>query len=613
MAFENLKSTGIAYLLGKIKTFLSDTYVKIADSVKSVNEIEPDANGNIKIDTVQYAQNLESESAQRNVQTFIQRTSGGSAPIESGDGWLMLLKGNSVHEDYVAESITLTVTPAEREEGETPITATIDRDTFVAYVEDSGTTTLVYSTAWSADPTLYGITVTGTPVAGDVLTVVYVKEERGTIKVAEPSKFVSTGWNLYDSVAGYAKVVKYEYGYTITGTYTSAKYASTPTGTQIDITITDGKFNIPDDGYIIVTGGNGTDTAIFPYWTDWTDGYDGEFAVYSKDEIDLSGLFGESKPFPYGLLKIGDVADEIDLNIGVATSRIDRMAYSAENLATAQASGRAYEYDENYIYIVRASAVVTSISVDGSVSCDDHGIEYFTDTEVPVYAELLYGNNLKNKLEMNVLTISQQTLTAAQKNQVWSNLGIDELNNDISIQNVTGSTSIASLVSQTPSNSIRKYYIGSSSNLSDYPSIMSEFTNVVMVTVDKGVSTAAYVHIYADKPNGTAGEAFAYTTGDTFFWNGDLNSKFRCGYFSKTLSGSSEQIDGSVNFSPAFPTGTNPIVVCSLSDPARGATGGAPITAIGITGTSASGFNYRIKSGAVASGDIQIYWIAVAP
>ena len=437
MAFENLKSTGIAYLLGKIKTFLSDTYVKIADSVRTVNDVEPDANGNIKIDTVQYAQNLESESSQRNVQTFIQRTSGGTAPIESGDGWLMLLKGNSVHSGYVAESINLTVTPAEREEGETPITATIDRDTFVAYVEDSGTTTLVYSTAWSADPTLYGITVTGTPVAGDVLTVVYVKEERGTITVAEPGKFVSTGWNLYDSVAGYAKVVKYEYGYTITGTYTSAKYAATPTGTQIDITITDGKFNIPDDGYIIVTGGNSTDTAIFPYWTDWTDGYDGEFAVYSKDEIDLSGLFGESKPFPYGLLKVGDVTDEIDLNIGVATSRIDRMDYSAENLATAQASGRAYEYDEDYIYIVRASAVVTSISVDGAITSDDHGIEYFTDTEVPVYAELLYGNNLKNKLETNVLTISQQSLTSGQKSQVKSNLGfanqsdLDTLNSNL--------------------------------------------------------------------------------------------------------------------------------------------------------------------------------------
>ena len=121
------------------------------------------------------------------------------------------------------------------------------------------------------------------------------------------------------------------------------------------------------------------------------------------------------------------------------------------------------------------------------------------------------------------LDTTDQSSIVNAVNEVIDDIG--DINGDISIQTVTGSTSIASLVSQTPSNSIRKYYIGSSSNLSDYPSMMSEFTNVVMVTVDKGISSAAYVHIYADKPNGTAGEAFAYTTGQAFFWNGDVNSK----------------------------------------------------------------------------------------
>jgi hypothetical protein len=53
------------------------------------------------------------------------------------------------------------------------------------------------------------------------------------------------------------------------------------------------------------------------------------------------------------------------------------------------------------------------------------GIEYFTGTAVQVYAETIYGANLKNKLERDVLTISQQTLTASQKAQVLDNLGIN--------------------------------------------------------------------------------------------------------------------------------------------------------------------------------------------
>ena len=86
---------------------------------------------------------------------------------------------------YVAESIDMTVNGDD-------IDATLDRDTFVSYVESSGTITLSYTSSWSADPANYGITVTGTPANGDSIVVVYVKENRGTITAAEPSSFVST-------------------------------------------------------------------------------------------------------------------------------------------------------------------------------------------------------------------------------------------------------------------------------------------------------------------------------------------------------------------------------------------------------------------------------------
>ena len=127
--------------------------------------------------------------------------------------------------------------------------------------------------------------------------------------------------------------------------------------------------------------------------------------------------------FPYGLLKAGSVVDEIDLNLGQAISRVERMDYSEANRAIADSTGREYEFDEDYIYLAKSSPSVSSITVDGTFTGNDHGIEFFTQTEVGIYAETLYGANLKNKLERDVLTISAQMLSDSQKSQVRENIG----------------------------------------------------------------------------------------------------------------------------------------------------------------------------------------------
>jgi len=291
------------------------------------------------------------------------------------------------------------------------ITATIDRDTFVAYVSMSGTTTLTYSTAWSADPALYGVTITNIPVAGDYITIVYVKEVRGTITVATPSALVATGWNLYDHANGYARVVKYSnsYGYRIDGTYTSLEFTTDPEEEGTTITPdANGVFSVSADGYVVVTGGNGTDTCIYPVWSDWGSGHAGSWQAYTESTIDLSGLIGGATFFPNGLCRVGDgnsiVRDEIDFNQKIAYNRIQRMAYNSTNLASAQASGRAYEYDEDYIYLVRETATTTAISMEAEYACNDHGLEWFEDTTVGPYAEILYGQNLKDKLKNDVIT-----------------------------------------------------------------------------------------------------------------------------------------------------------------------------------------------------------------
>ena len=333
----------------------------------------------------------------------------------SGDNIVIVWDGEN-DPTLTVNAVTRPVPPA--------ITATLNRATFVSYVQSSGTITLSYTSSWSADPALYGVTITNTPINGDSIVIVYVKEERGTITPATPAAFVSTGWNLYDNDTGYAKVVKYNSTsplFLIGGTYSLVEFATTVSGTRSALTVSDGYFTIPSNGYVFVTGGNAT-TYILMCWMDWVNGYEGEFEEYTADTIDLSEVMLN---FPYGLLAVGVVRDEININSQTAIQRIQRLDYTDENLAAVIASGMDYDADTNYIYAVLQTPVTTSFTLDGAYTVDDHGIEYVTGTTIPVIIETLYGENLKDKLRTDVVTISQQTLTDAQKEQVCSNLGIE--------------------------------------------------------------------------------------------------------------------------------------------------------------------------------------------
>ena len=381
----------------------------------TVNLQEPDSSRNIDITTVPLADNLTSDEAQLNTGTYIIRTSGGEASISDGEASLSVILGNMEKTGYVAESISPSVVG--------DISITIDHDTFVAYVTSSSTITLTYTTGWSADPANYGITVTGTPTNGDSITIVYVKENRGTITTASPTSFISTGWNLYNHTAGYARVINYssEYGFMINGTYTALQFSESLSGERTTVTPVNGYFVVPSDGYVFVTGGNSTDTEIWMTWSDWVDEPNGGvFEAYTQSTIDLSGLMVS---FPDGLMKVGNYADEINLNTQSAVSRITKMAYSDENLATVIASGVPYDTDTNYIYAVRAYPVTYSISLSGDYTVSDHGMEMFLGTTVPLTATSIYGQDLKGKLRRDVLTISQQSLTSTQQAQARTNIG----------------------------------------------------------------------------------------------------------------------------------------------------------------------------------------------
>ena len=324
----------------------------------------------------------------------------------------------------------MTVNAVEREPAP-EITVTIDRDVFVAYVSESGTILLTYTTGWSADPALYGVTVANDPLAGDQIRIVYVKEDRGTITQAAPTALVATGWNLYNPLTGYARTPKYSetYGYRIGGTYTGISFAETPTGATEEITVTNGLFNVPSDGYVLVHGGDAT-TYIYTTWSDWQETYQGDFESYTESVLDLTAVMPAR--FPHGLMRVGDVRDEINLNTGRAISRIERMLYTAENIAAL--GDREYEADATYIYAVRTTEVINNISLDEKMAVNEHGIEFFRDSSVDVYAEILYGSNLKDKLRRQVVSVTPQTFTTGQQSQARTNIGAASMANIENLQ-----------------------------------------------------------------------------------------------------------------------------------------------------------------------------------
>lgn len=395
----------------------SGSIEELGKAVKSVNNVLPDENGNVQLLRVASADNLASDETIVVNDTFVERIAGGEASVPSGPSSLGVLYGYSIRTGYSSESKNVQVIPVTRQDDSELITVGINWNTYKTAVSGVSTNKIFsYTDSWSEDPETYGIIVSGTPVNGDEISVSFTAENRGTIVNTTPTSFVETNWNLYDSTTGRCRVLKYsdDYGFKIGGTYTSISFSSTIDGEQTTITPdSNGLFTISEDGYLFVENGNDTDTYVLMTKSDWNNGYTGDFQVHSESVIDFSELM--SNTFPFGLCAIGIVMDEINFNNKIAYVRIGRSAYSAENLAVAEASGRDFVYDENWIYFVKEIPDQVRFNISNSITVDDHGMEYFTGTVLPVTAYQLYGLNLKNKLRNEVVAVTPQNFSVAQK------------------------------------------------------------------------------------------------------------------------------------------------------------------------------------------------------
>lgn len=374
--------------------------------------------------------------------------------------------------------------------------ATVVPSTFFSQITTDSVTIFQYvdaeqETGWKLNNEFitlntYGITATGTAVHGDTITITsivgtpnstltvdYTAPYQGTINVATPTVFSATGFNQFDKNSMVLTNASFSGGKIIQNTGTYACYchakggvdngyvaysesdaildigwcANIPTiGADIITTgqsVSDSLASIPfdDDGYVVVIASSTADICIHPKWSGSADT---EYAEYvAPSTITIPTQDSDSNDLPtatYGMPKIGAIADRINLDAGTYIQRIGRLTNTSSNMDYVTSLETGYDYDDNYIYYVLPNTITYNIDIDPIYTVNDWGTEEFLGTTIPLSAQLLYGQNLRDKLRTDVVTISAQELTQNQKNQICTNIGAvnksgDTMTGDLTMQN----------------------------------------------------------------------------------------------------------------------------------------------------------------------------------
>ena len=103
---------------------------EVASRVKTVNGTAPGSDGNVYIEKVELAANLETGINKRIEDAFIVRSTGGTASVSSGTATLKKVLGNRVRTGHSDAEAEMTVTMTQRESGEEAIEVTLDLAAF---------------------------------------------------------------------------------------------------------------------------------------------------------------------------------------------------------------------------------------------------------------------------------------------------------------------------------------------------------------------------------------------------------------------------------------------------------------------------------------------------
>lgn len=318
----------------------------------------------------------------------------------------------------------------------------------------------------------YGIVVSGTAAKDDTITISsvvgtpnstvrvdYTKYSPGTIVIPTPTKFSATGFNQFDKNTMYIADANISGGKIASnaGTYvcycravggvtngyvafsgegyisnigwcaTLPAIGSDVVTTGAAITSTLSSIPFDDNGYVVVVVSDMDDLCVHPKWSGSADEDFAEYVAPSEIDLPTEDIEGTDIPIgTWGMAAVGAIADRLNLEAGTYVQRIDRLANTTSNMSYVVGLETPYEYDNNYIYYVLPNPITYMVDVDPTYIVNDWGTEEFTGTTVALGAHSLYGQNLRDKLRTDVLTISTQTppLSEAQTEQVYKNLGL---------------------------------------------------------------------------------------------------------------------------------------------------------------------------------------------
>lgn len=350
---------------------------------------------------------------------------------------------------------------------------TVDKATWETQITTSGNYNFIYDGSnWKLGLTTvllsnYGIAIVGSPTLNNVITIIYeaatpnstvtvqyIKGERGTINIATPTSLISTGFNQYDKTSMVISnatitdnVIATESdsyicwcpakggvpnGYVAYSAYGAIEdigwCSALPTiGMEV---VTDSQtvlssnlaaITFANDGYVVVAADISSELCIHPRWSGDADNIAGQYhepSIIALPTVGtLNGLPGNTLPLAeYGMPSIGLVSDKLDLEKQIYIQNIGREDFTEINLAAIQALNVDYDYDDTNIFYVLPNPIIYKIESDMAYFVDDHGTEEFSGTDVPVNAEILYGESLRDKLRFNVelkkLTFDSITVTS---------------------------------------------------------------------------------------------------------------------------------------------------------------------------------------------------------
>lgn len=369
-------------------------------SVNSVNYIYPDSEGNVFLNQVPYAENLLAPDNIKEDSSFIFRSSGGFKDIQTGKASLDIIYGNCTIENDV---ITAATPSTFRSIGANQF----DKASMIL----SG----------------YTVSSTGAVTESSGSYVCYIHAvgdlPNGYVAYDPNNSITRIGWNATIPTISSTGIIVTSGGEIVTS------ITNDPTLSVIEANT---------DGYIVVACENISELTVHPRWTGT---HDNIVAEYSVSTINIPTSDANSNTLPtgsYGFPSVNNVRDEINFSQRLYVQRVGYYPYTSTNLGIVVGLGVPYIYDTNSIFYVLPTPIIYNLvnTVSSEYLVSDIGIEEFTGTVVPVLASTVYGQNLKDKLRRDVLTISPQTLTSTEKAQVLSNIGAASAGNYVPISSI---------------------------------------------------------------------------------------------------------------------------------------------------------------------------------